>query len=108
MMLDVIGKGVRPAAESFLLSASLHYLFKRQKNAALIGGGIAAGLTLIESMIYPTGEHDDECRVFYKAGLLLAVAVALSYFKQPKIHLVYSILPSLFFYQSNHYFVWLK
>ena len=96
------------ATTSFLVSASLHYFFRRQKNAALIGGGIAAGLTLVEAVIYPTGEEDDETRIFYKPALILASALAMTYFTNRKIDFTRSIIPSICCYWTNHYFVWLK
>ncbi len=108
MNTSLIRTATSQATVSFLASASLHYLFRRQKNAALIGGGIAAGLTLIEAVIYPTGEHDDETRIFYKPALIVASAIAMSYFSNRKVDLWRSILPSICCFWTNHYFVWLK
>ena len=105
-----ISEVVNQTLGSFLVSASLHYLVKRQKNAALIGGGIAAGLTIIDigSMIYPAGEHDDEIRVFYKPALIVASAIAMTYFTNRKIDFARSIIPSICCYWTNYYFVWLR
>ena len=105
MKIDYV---IKQSAQSFLLSAGVHYLFKRNKNLALLSGAFAAGLTLIESTVYATGEYDDEWRIVYKIGFICAAAIGMTFFSKGKVDLFKSILPSLFFYQSNRYFVWLK